>query len=158
MHLYIKLASCLALLTDNPSNRYTGGNPEQGFWRRFADGLNQKFSFTCDAGQSSQELKEKNYLQLYETDVRFSGNTVTGVQQGITRMRARKRYFFIRSVIAENKPSKTRTERGEEKKGPIFGASQLAAATLTARLFRLAGRHFFPFKKLQQRRKLSQSS
>ena len=71
MHLYIKLASCLALLTDNPSNRYTGGNPEQGFWRRFADGLNRKFSFICDAGQSSQELKEKNYLQLYETDEIF---------------------------------------------------------------------------------------
>ena len=29
---------------------YTGGKPEQGFWRRFADGLNRKFSFVCDAG------------------------------------------------------------------------------------------------------------
>ena len=28
------------------------------------------------------------------------------------------------------------------------GTSQLASATLTVRWFRLAGRHFFPFKKL----------
>ena len=114
MHLYIKLAFCLALLTDNPSNRYTGGNPEQGFWRRFADGLNQKFSFICDAGQSSQELKEKNYLQLYETDEIFGEHCdrrLPGNHQN-----ARTQTLFFHQISDHGKLAVKKRGRNGEKK------------------------------------------
>ena len=65
----------------------------------------------------------------------------------------RKRYFFIRSVIADDRGKlavQNEEGMGRGRKRPILGPSQLAAATLTANLFRLAGGLFFPFKKLRK--------
>ena len=53
-------------------------------------------------------------------------------------MRERKRYFFIRSVIADDRGKlavQNEEGMGRRRKRPILGPSQLAAATLTANLF-----------------------
>ena len=53
-------------------------------------------------------------------------------------MRERKRYFFIRSVIADDRGKlavQNEEGMGRGRKRPILGPSQLAAATLTANLF-----------------------
>ena len=43
---------------------YTGGGPEQGFQRRFADGLNQTFTSVCGADTYSQVSQFTVWLQI----------------------------------------------------------------------------------------------
>ena len=43
---------------------YTGGGPEQGFQRPFADGLNQSFTSVCGADTYSQVSQFTVWLQI----------------------------------------------------------------------------------------------
>ena len=112
--------------------------------------------FACST-ISEEKWGTTRSLQLYETDENFGEHYDRRLARNQKNARTQTLFFHQISDYG-TLAVKNEDGMGRRKERTIFGASQLAAATLTARLFGLAGRHFFPFKKLKQRRKFPQSS
>ena len=108
----------------------------------------------------NSKQNKKSYLQFFETDEIF-GEHYDRLLAGHQRNERTQTLFFHLITDRGKFAVKNEDGMGRRKERTDFGSSaapQLAEATLTARLFCLAGGHFFPFKKLSQRKKFSQSS